>query len=122
MSVETSSNTVIEKTQEGERVSREGKPKYWDKFNKGFWTQNTAANCNRARGCLLESNGNNTKGMVRCDGCSRWTHIICLEVTDFDDTADFLCIKLDDLNMEQMEMNVEMIKQLMDMNVNLGLL
>ena len=28
----------------------------------------------------------------------------------------------DDLNMEQMEMNVEMIEQLMDMNLNLGLL
>ena len=31
--------------------------------------------------------------MVRCDGCGRWAHIKCLKITDFDNTADFICIR-----------------------------
>ena len=31
--------------------------------------------------------------MVRCDGYGRWAHGKCLKVTDFDNTADFICIR-----------------------------
>ena len=78
--------------EEKERRSWEERPKFWNKYGKGTWTKSVADQCNRSRCCLIGCGGNNTKDMIRCDGCGQWSHIKCIEQKDFDENDDFICV------------------------------
>ena len=82
---------IDEKQDEDDTNEWSVQPKYWEKLGYGEWTEETAKECNRPKGCLMSCKKKNSDEMVGCDGCGRWCHIKCL-VDEFDATKeDFLC-------------------------------
>ena len=49
-----------------------------------------AKECNKPKGCLMLCGKNNSRDMIRCDGCGRWCHFKCME-ENVDEKVDFLC-------------------------------
>ena len=70
-------------------------PKFWNKCGNSDWTCDIANNCNRRKGCLQLCGKNNSRDMVRCDGCGGWCHIKCLPQTEqnIEDQQDSICTK-----------------------------
>ena len=68
-------------------------PKYWKMLGRDEWTQTVASECNRPKGCLSACGKNNSRDMVRCDGCGRWGHFNCVVAADVDvnNVDDFIC-------------------------------
>ena len=66
------------------------KPKYWEKYGIGEWTDSVVRECNKRKGCLKKCGKNNSQEMIRCDRCGRWCHFRCSGRTDGTD-EDYIC-------------------------------
>ena len=83
---------------EGEKNSQDdmkeygwnSKPKFWEKFGYGEWTQEMAKECFKPKGCLMNCGKNNSRDMVMCDACGRWCHYRCTK-EEVSEEKDFLC-------------------------------
>ena len=67
------------------------KPKYWDKYGNGEWTDEVAKQCNKRKGCLKQCGKNNSSEMICCDGCGKWCHFKCSNVPEFEEADDYIC-------------------------------
>ena len=47
----------------------------------GKWNEETIGDRNKTKGCLRMCGKNNNTKMLQCDGCGRWTHFVCQDVT-----------------------------------------
>ena len=90
----------------------EVQPKYWEKYSDAEWNKDVAKNRNKRKGCLAECGKNNSREMIRCDGCGRWCHFRCIE-EEIDENEDFICsiceISEKSVNIAQQLTNVENI-------------
>ena len=67
------------------------KPKYWDKYGSGEWTDEIAKQCNKRKGCLKQCGKNNSSEMICCDGCGKWCHFKCRVQSEFEEDEDYIC-------------------------------
>ena len=66
------------------------KPKYWEKYGTGEWSDSIAKECNKPKGCLKNCGKNNSRDMLCCDGCGHWCHFKCMDEM-VDHNIDYIC-------------------------------
>ena len=70
------------------------RPKYWEKYNGNMeWNESIIKDCNKTKGCLHNCGKNNSRDMLQCDGCGKWSHFVCegiKEIVKLDE--DFICL------------------------------